>query len=223
AFGISLHYAVQPKPEGLAQAFVIGRDFVGSDSVALALGDNVFYGHGLPDQLQHAAERTSGATVFGYWVNDPERYGVVEFAPDGRVLGIEEKPAVPRSHYAVVGIYFYDNRVLDIAGNLAPSPRGELEITDVNRAYLETGDLRVELLGRGVAWLDTGTHQSLLQAQTFVEAIQERQGLKIACLEEIAFRQGWITRSELEGLAADLGKSGYGDYLLRIAHESGAG
>jgi glucose-1-phosphate thymidylyltransferase len=222
-FGISLQYAVQPKPEGLAQAFVIGRDFVGSDSVSLALGDNVFYGHGLPEQLQHAAARKSGATVFGYWVNDPERYGVVEFAPDGRVLGIEEKPEKPRSHYAVVGIYFYDNRVLDIAANLAPSQRGELEITDVNRTYLEAGDLSVELLGRGVAWLDTGTHQSLLQAQTFVEAIQERQGLKVACLEEVAFRQGWIDANKLEALAADLGKSGYGEYLLRIARESNMG
>jgi glucose-1-phosphate thymidylyltransferase len=222
-FGISLQYAVQPKPEGLAQAFVIGRDFVGSDSVSLALGDNVFYGHGLPEQLQRAAERESGATVFGYWVNDPERYGVVEFAPDGKVLGIEEKPEKPRSHYAVVGIYFYDNRVLDIAASLAPSPRGELEITDVNRIYLEAGDLSVELLGRGVAWLDTGTHQSLLQAQTFVEAIQERQGLKVACLEEVAFRQGWIDANELEALAADLGKSGYGEYLLRIAREGKMG
>jgi glucose-1-phosphate thymidylyltransferase len=220
AFGISLRYAVQPKPEGLAQAFVIGRDFVGSDSVSLALGDNVFYGHGLPDQLRHAAGRESGATVFGYWVNDPERYGVVEFAPDGTVLSIEEKPEEPRSRYAVVGIYFYDNKVLDIAASLAPSPRGELEITDVNRTYLEAGNLRVELLGRGIAWLDTGTHQSLLQAQTFVEAIQERQGLKVACLEEIAFRQGWLGAADLEALAADLRQSGYGEYLLRIAHES---
>ena len=220
AFGISLRYAVQPKPEGLAQAFVIGRDFVGSDSVSLALGDNVFYGHGLPDQLRHAAGRESGATVFGYWVNDPERYGVVEFAPDGTVLSIEEKPEEPRSRYAVVGIYFYDNKVLDIAASLAPSPRGELEITDVNRTYLEAGNLRVELLGRGIAWLDTGTHQSLLQAQTFVEAIQERQGLKVACLEEIAFRQGWLGAADLEALAADLRQSGYGEYLLRIAQES---
>ena len=220
AFGISLRYAVQPKPEGLAQAFVIGRDFVGSDSVSLALGDNVFYGHGLPDQLRHAAGRESGATVFGYWVNDPERYGVVEFAQDGTVLSIEEKPEEPRSRYAVVGIYFYDNKVLDIAASLAPSPRGELEITDVNRTYLEAGNLRVELLGRGIAWLDTGTHQSLLQAQTFVEAIQERQGLKVACLEEIAFRQGWLGAADLEALAADLRQSGYGEYLLRIAHES---
>ncbi len=220
AFGISIQYAVQPEPNGLAQAFVIGRDFIGSDGVSLALGDNVFYGHGLPEQLRRAAAREEGATVFGYWVSDPERYGVVEFAPDGTVLGIEEKPEHPRSQYAVVGIYFYDNRVVDIAANLEPSARGEYEITDVNKAYLETGDLRVELLGRGVAWLDTGTHQSLLQAQTFVEAIQERQGLKVACLEEIAFRQGWISADELVKQGEALGKSGYGQYLLRIASEA---
>jgi len=219
AIGISISYAVQPRPEGLAQAFVIGREFVGGDRVALALGDNVFYGHGLPSQLRSAAARERGATVFGYWVRDPERYGVVEFDPDGRVLGIEEKPDQPRSPYAVVGIYFYDNDVLEIAAGLAPSPRGELEITDVNRAYLERGDLHVELLGRGVAWLDTGTHQSLLQAQTFVEAIQERQGLKVSCIEEIAFRNGWIDRAALEKLGAEMGKSGYGEYLLRIARE----
>jgi glucose-1-phosphate thymidylyltransferase len=219
AIGLDISYAVQPSPDGLAQAFVIGRDFVGGDRVALALGDNVFYGHGLPDQLQSAAAREQGATVFGYWVRDPERYGVVEFAPDGRVLGIEEKPANPRSQYAVVGIYFYDNDVLDIAAELEPSPRGELEITDVNRTYLERDTLQVELLGRGVAWLDTGTHQSLLQAQTFVEAIQERQGLKVACIEEIAFRNGWIDREALEKLGSELGKSGYGEYLLRIANE----
>jgi len=219
AVGMSLSYAEQPRPEGLAQAFLIGREFVGNDRVALALGDNVFYGHGLPDQLQRAAQREQGATVFGYWVRDPERYGVVEFAPDGRVLGIEEKPAEPRSQYAVVGIYFYDNDVLDIAAGLAPSPRGELEITDVNLAYLERGALHVELLGRGVAWLDTGTHQSLLQAQTFVEAIQERQGLKVSCIEEIAYRNGWIDRAALEKLGTAMGKSGYGEYLLQIAHE----
>jgi glucose-1-phosphate thymidylyltransferase len=219
AIGIDISYAVQPRPEGLAQAFLIGREFVGDDRVALALGDNVFYGHGLPATLRRAAERESGATVFGYWVRDPERYGVVEFADDGRVLGIEEKPEKPRSQYAVVGIYFYDNAVLDIAAGLSPSPRGELEITDVNRAYLEEGSLQVELLGRGVAWLDTGTHQSLLQAQTFVEAIQERQGLKVSCIEEIAFRNGWIDRQALERLGAEMGKSGYGEYLLRIARE----
>ncbi len=219
AIGVSLSYAVQPRPEGLAQAFVIGRKFVGNDRVALALGDNIFYGHGLPAQLQQAAEREQGATVFGYWVRDPERYGVVEFAPDGRVLGIEEKPAKPRSQYAVVGIYFYDNDVIDIAAGLEPSPRSELEITDVNRVYLKRRTLHVEVLGRGVAWLDTGTHQSLLQAQTFVEAIQERQGLKISCIEEIAFRNGWIDRSALEKLGAEMGKSGYGEYLLQIARE----
>lgn len=219
--GISVAYAVQPRPEGLAQAFILGREFVGRDAVSLALGDNVFFGHGFPDQLKAAARRPSGATVFGYWVRDPERYGVVEFAPDGRVLGIEEKPEKPRSHYAVVGIYFYDNRVLDIAAGLEPSERGELEITDVNRVYLESGELRVEILGRGVAWLDTGTHASLLQAQTFVEAIQERQGLKVACIEEIAFRSGWIDAEQLERLSAELGRSGYGEYLASLAREGG--
>ena len=219
--GISVRYAVQPQPQGLAQAFMIGRDFVGRDSVSLALGDNVFFGHGFPDQLKLAAKRSAGATVFGYWVRDPERYGVVEFAPGGRVLGIEEKPEKPRSHYAVVGIYFYDNRVLDIAAGLEPSERGEFEITDVNRVYLDEGSLRVEILGRGVAWLDTGTHASLLQAQTFVEAIQERQGLKVACIEEIAYRNGWIDTEQLERLAAELGKSGYGDYLRDLAQENG--
>jgi glucose-1-phosphate thymidylyltransferase len=218
-FGISLQYAVQPRPEGLAQAFLIGRDFVGRESVSLALGDNVFYGHGLGEVLRRAAGRNSGATVFGYWVRDPERYGVVEFAADGRVISIEEKPARPRSHYAVTGIYFYDNRVLDIAAGLRPSARGELEITDVNLAYLESQELRVELLGRGVAWLDTGTHESLLEACTFVETIQNRQGLKIACLEEIAWRQGWLEREDLERIGAAMQKSSYGDYLLQIARE----
>jgi glucose-1-phosphate thymidylyltransferase len=187
--------------------------------VALALGDNVFYGHGLPDQLRRAAERESGATVFGYWVRDPERYGVVEFAADGSVVGIEEKPARPRSHYAVTGIYFYDNRVLEIAAGLKPSARGELEITDVNLAYLARGELRVELMGRGVAWLDTGTHEALLEASNFVEAIQNRQGLKIACLEEIAFHQGWIGRDDLARLGREMKNSSYGEYLLRIARE----
>jgi glucose-1-phosphate thymidylyltransferase len=218
-FGISVQYAVQPKPEGLAQAFLIGRDFVGSSSVSLALGDNVFYGHGLGEVLRRAAGRNSGATVFGYWVRDPQRYGVVEFAADGTVLSIEEKPSKPRSHYAVTGIYFYDNRVLDIAAGLRPSARGELEITDVNLAYLESRDLRVELLGRGVAWLDTGTHESLLEACTFVETIQNRQGLKIACLEEIAWRQGWISRDDLERIGGAMKSSSYGDYLLQIARE----
>jgi glucose-1-phosphate thymidylyltransferase len=218
--GISIAYAEQPRPEGLAQAFRIGRGFVGRDPVCLALGDNVFFGHGFSDQLRRAAAQASGATVFGYWVRDPERYGVVEFADDGTVLGIEEKPAVPRSNYAVTGIYFYDNRVLDIAADLRPSARGELEITDVNLAYLAKGELRVELLGRGVAWLDTGTHESLLQASMFVEAIQNRQGLKVACVEEIAFHQGWIGREDLEGMGREMGKSSYADYLKLIARET---
>jgi glucose-1-phosphate thymidylyltransferase len=218
-FGISVQYAVQPKPEGLAQAFLIGRDFVGSGPISLALGDNVFYGHGLGEVLGRAATRDAGSTVFGYWVRDPERYGVVEFAADGKVLSIEEKPTRPRSHYAVTGIYFYDNRVLDIAAGLRPSARGELEITDVNLAYLESQELRVELLGRGVAWLDTGTHESLLEASMFVETIQNRQGLKIACLEEIAWRQGWIDRDDLERIGSAMKNSSYGDYLLQIARE----
>ncbi len=217
--GVEIRYAVQPRPGGLAEAFLIGRDFVGGDAVALALGDNIFYGHGLVDVLQRAAEAGSGATVFGYWVRDPQRYGVVEFSNDGTVLGIEEKPAQPRSNYAVTGIYFYDNRVLDIAASLKPSARGELEITDVNLAYLKSGELRVELLGRGVAWLDTGTHESLLQACTFVETIQERQGLKIACLEEIAYHKRYITRDDLLRLGTAMKSSTYGDYLLRIARD----
>ncbi len=217
--GLEIEYAEQPRPEGLAQAFLIGRDFVGGDRVALALGDNFFHGHGLPDMLQRAAKRESGATVFGYWVRNPGRYGVVEFSEDRRVVGIEEKPASPRSHYAVTGIYFYDNRVLDIAAGLEPSPRGELEITDVNLVYLKAGDLHVELLGRGVAWLDTGTHESLMQACNFVETIQERQGLKIACLEEIAFRNGTISREELRRFGKELGNSTYGEYLLAVADE----
>ena len=216
-FGLSLSYAEQPRPEGLAQAFLIGRDFVGRDRVALALGDNVFFGHGFPEVLERAATRSSGATVFGYRVNDPGRYGVVEFDATGRAIGIEEKPAQPRSPYAVTGLYFYDNRVLEIARGVKPSARGELEITDVNRAYLEAGALHVEVLGRGVAWLDTGTNHSLLLAQTFVEAVQERQGLKIACLEEIAFRKGWIAREMLAALGAEMKNSSYGEYLCRIA------
>ena len=215
--GLVISYAEQPRPEGLAQAFLLGRDFVRNDRVALALGDNVFFGAGFPEILERAAARSSGATVFGYRVNDPGRYGVVEFDATGRAVGIEEKPIAPRSHYAVTGLYFYDNRVLEIARRIKPSARGELEITDVNRAYLETGDLRVEVLGRGVAWLDTGTYQSLLLAQTFVEAIQERQGLKIACVEEIAFRKGWISRDALAALGAEMKNSSYGDYLRRIA------
>jgi len=218
-FGLDLSYAVQPRPEGIAQAFLVGREFLGSERVALALGDNVFYGHGFPEILERAAERESGGTIFGYWVRDPERYGVVEFDDQGRAIGIEEKPAVPRSHYAVTGLYFYDERVVEIAASLAPSDRGELEITDVNRAYLREDRLGVEILGRGVAWLDTGTHESLLQACNFIHAVQERQGLKIACPEEIAFRQGWISREELERQAGRLRKNPYGEYLARLAKD----
>ncbi len=219
-FGLEIRYAEQPRPEGIAQAFQIGRDFVGSDRVALSLGDNVFYGHGVPASLRCAAQREQGATVFGYWVNDPERYGVVEFDANHEVVGIEEKPEKPRSHYAITGIYFYDNRVLEIAAGLKPSARNELEITDVNLEYLRAGDLHVELLGRGVAWLDTGTNESLLQASNFVETIQERQGLKIACLEEIAFRQGYIDRDELARQGERMRNSSYGAYLLRLAEEN---
>jgi len=216
-WGISLSYAPQPRPEGLAQAFIIGRPFVGSDRVALALGDNIFYGHGLPDQLRSAARQETGATVFAYRVRDPERYGVVQFSTDGRVIGLEEKPSAPKSHHAVTGLYFYDNQVLDIAGQLRPSARGELEITDVNLAYLARSQLRVELLGRGIAWLDTGTHASLLAAATFIEAIETRQGLKVCCPEEVAYRAGFIDTEQLSQLAARLGPSGYGAYLLEIA------
>ncbi len=219
-FGLEIRYAEQPRPEGIAQAFQIGRDFVGSDRVALALGDNVFYGHGVPASLRNAVQRERGATVFGYWVKDPERYGVVEFDANHEVVGIEEKPEKPCSNYAITGIYFYDNRVLEIAAGLKPSARGELEITDVNLEYLRCGDLHVELFGRGVAWLDTGTNESLLQASNFVETIQERQGLKIACLEEIAFRQGYIDRDELAKLGEQMGKSSYSAYLLQLAKEN---
>ena len=219
AVGLSLRYAAQPRPEGLAQAFLIGREFVGRDRVALALGDNVFYGHGFPDLLERAAARPTGATVFGYWVKDPERYGVVEFDSAGRAVGLEEKPRVPRSHYAVTGLYFYDNLVLEVAAGLRPSARGELEITDVNLAYLRAGELRVELLGRGIAWLDTGTHESLHQAANFIQAIQDRQGLEVACLEEIAFRKGWIAREDLLRLAQELRNNEYGSYLARLAKE----
>jgi len=216
AWGLALDYAEQPRPEGLAQAFLIGRDFIGGDRSCLVLGDNVFYGHGLPEHLHLAAARETGATIFGYIVRDPERYGVVELDAEGRARSIEEKPKAPRSNVAVTGLYFYDADVVDIAAGLRPSARGELEITDVNRAYLDRGDLHVERLGRGFAWLDTGTHDALLQASVFIQTIEERQGLKIACPEEIAFRQGWISVDELEALAAPLRASGYGKYLLGL-------
>jgi glucose-1-phosphate thymidylyltransferase len=218
--GLHIEYAVQPSPDGLAQAFIIGRDFVGRSTVALALGDNIFFGHGFPDVLRSVATRESGATVFGYLVRDPERYGVVEFDDGGRAVSIEEKPAHPRSSYAVTGLYFYDNRVLDVAADLRPSPRGELEITDVNRNYLERGELSVERLGRGIAWLDTGTHESLLQASHFVQTIEERQGLMICCVEEIAFRMGYITAADVERIAAPMRKNTYGQYLLRMLEHS---
>jgi glucose-1-phosphate thymidylyltransferase len=214
--GLRLSYAEQARPEGLAQSFLIGADFIGSDRVALVLGDNIFYGHGLGEMVQRAADREHGATVFGYYVKDPERYGVVEFGADMRVTGIEEKPAQPRSHYAVTGLYFYDNTVIDIARGLRPSARGELEITDVNRAYLERGDLRLELMGRGMAWLDTGTHESLQEAASFVETIEKRQGLKVACPEEVAYRMGFIDREALARLAEPLRGSSYGDYLAAL-------
>ena len=218
--GLSIQYAPQPSPDGLAQAFVIGREFVGGDSVCLILGDNIFFGEGLPAMLRQAASLKSGAQVFGYPVQDPERYGVVEFDAAGRAVSLEEKPSKPRSQYAVTGLYFYDNDVLEIAAGLKPSPRGELEITDVNRIYLERGKLSVERLGRGIAWLDTGTHESLLQASEFVHVIESRQGFKIACLEEIAFRQGYIDAAALAVLSAPLAKSAYGKYLLKIAAET---
>ncbi len=219
--GAALDYAVQPAPEGIAQAFVIGRDFVGGDRVALALGDNIFYGHGLPEHLRRAAAREDGATVFGYWVRDPERYGVVDFDAEGRAADIEEKPARPKSRYAVTGLYFYDNGVLDIAAALTPSARGELEITDVNRAYLARGELHVELLGRGFAWLDTGTHAALVDASAFVRSLEERQGLRISCPEEIAWRQGWLSDDELAAAGARFDKSGYGEYLLSLLDRRG--
>jgi glucose-1-phosphate thymidylyltransferase len=215
-WGLRLDYAVQPSPDGLAQAFIIGREFVASSSCALVLGDNLFYGHDLSATLQRAATRESGAVIFGYHVHNPQAYGVVEFDHQGRAVSIEEKPAVPRSNYAVTGLYFYDNRVLDVARELRPSARGELEITDVNSWYLRRGQLEVELLGRGTAWLDTGTHDALLQASLFVQTIEQRQGLKIACPEEIAFRMGYIDAGQVERLAEPLRKSAYGEYLLRM-------
>lgn len=218
-WGLRLSYAVQPNPGGLAQAFIIGRAFVGGDSCCLILGDNIFYGQDLPIRLQRAAQKTSGATVFAYPVQDPERYGVVQFDAEGRAIGLEEKPARPKSRYAVTGLYFYDNQVVDIAASLKPSARGELEITDVNRRYLEMGQLDVVTLGRGFAWLDTGTHESLLEASQFIAIIERRQFFKVACPEEIAYRMGYITAAELEALARPLAKVGYGDYLLRILED----
>jgi glucose-1-phosphate thymidylyltransferase len=218
-WGLELSYAVQPAPQGLAQAFIIGRDFVGKDCSALILGDNIFYGHDLGGMVQQAARKSEGATVFAYPVQDPQRYGVVEFDATGRPISLEEKPAQPKSRYAVTGLYFYDNRVLDMAASLRPSARGELEITDVNRRYLDMGRLDVVVMGRGYAWLDTGTHESLLEASQFIETIERRQGLKIACPEEIALRMGYITAGDVEALAQPLRKNSYGQYLLRILHE----
>jgi glucose-1-phosphate thymidylyltransferase len=215
-WGINLTYAVQPSPDGLAQAFIIGRDFVGNDPSALILGDNIYYGHAFDQQLRQASECAKGSTVFAYHVQDPERYGVVEFNSERQAVSIEEKPLVPKSNYAVTGLYFYDNQVCDIAASIQPSARGELEITDVNRTYLARGELNVELMGRGMAWLDTGTHESLLEAGQFIATIENRQGLKIACPEEIAFRKGYIDAAQLERLAEPLKKNGYGRYLLRI-------
>ncbi|KOP71890.1 glucose-1-phosphate thymidylyltransferase [Bacillus sp. FJAT-21945] len=216
--GIKLSYEVQPTPDGLAQAFIIGEKFIGKDSVALILGDNIFYGQGFTSMLEKAAKRDSGSTVFGYNVKDPERFGVVEFDDSGKVISIEEKPEKPKSSYAITGLYFYDNRVIEIAKSIKPSARGELEITDINKAYLEFGELNVELLGRGFAWLDTGTHESLLEASTFIETIESRQSLKVACLEEIAFRKGYISREQLLNLAEPLKKNGYGKYLIELAN-----
>jgi glucose-1-phosphate thymidylyltransferase len=215
-WGMNIQYAVQPKPDGLAQAFVIGKDFVGNDPSALVLGDNIFYGHDLVKQLHSANDRVDGATVFAYHVHDPERYGVVEFDANQRALSIDEKPAVPKSNYAVTGLYFYDNNVCSIAADIQPSARGELEITDVNKAYLSRGQLDVEIMGRGYAWLDTGTHDSLLEAAHFIATLQKRQGLQVACPEEIAFHQGWIDAEALVKLAAPLRKNGYGQYLMNL-------
>jgi len=219
-FGIRLSYAVQPSPDGLAQAFVIGEEFIGDDSVCLVLGDNIFYGQGFSSMLRQAAQRKKGATVFGYQVKDPERFGVVAFDGDKRAISIEEKPLRPKSHYAVTGLYFYDNDVVAMAKQVQPSARGELEITSINRAYLKRGDLNVELLGRGFAWLDTGTHESLLEAAHFVETIEKRQGYKVACLEEIALYNGWLTTDDLQRISQSLSKNSYGQYLLSLAKES---
>ena len=218
-FGVRFSYAEQPSPDGLAQAFLIGEQFIGEDPVCLILGDNIFHGQHFSEQLARAAAHPSGASVFGYWVKDPERFGVVEFDAQGRALSIEEKPAKPKSHYAVTGLYFYDNDVIEIAKAVKPSARGELEITDVNNAYLQRGDLRVERFGRGFAWLDTGTHDSLLEASQYVQTIEHRQGLKVACLEEVAFHNGWIDREQLLSQAQAFGKTGYGQYLFSLAEE----
>lgn len=218
-WGINVQYAVQPRPEGLAQAFVIGREFVGRSPVALALGDNIFYGEGFPATVQRAAARDAGATVFAYQVKDPERYGVVAFDGDGRAISLEEKPKAPKSNFAVTGLYFYDARVVDVAADLKPSARGELEITDVNRQYLEWGALGVEILGRGMAWLDTGTHEAMLQASTFIQVIEERQGLKVACPEEVAYRMGFIDAEEVRRAGEQMAKNEYGQYLLRMLQD----
>ena len=219
-WGIELSYAVQPKPEGLAQAFIIGKDFIDGDSVSLILGDNIFYGHGLRAQLRNAAQKTEAATVFAYHVNDPERYGVVHFDENGQALGIEEKPVEPKSNYAVTGLYFYDSRVVEMASELKPSARGELEITDINQRYLDAGALQVEVMGRGAAWLDTGTHDSLIEAAQFVQIIEHRQGLKICCPEEVAYQSGYIDVDHVRRLADKLGKSGYGDYLRGMLEDT---
>ena len=218
-FGVNFSYAEQPSPDGLAQAFLIGEEFIGDDSVCLILGDNIFHGQHFTEMLQRASAQEKGATVFGYWVKDPERFGVIDFDETGKALSIEEKPAKPKSSYAVTGLYFYDNDVVEIAKSIKPSPRGELEITDVNNAYLERGDLNVERFGRGFAWLDTGTHDSLLEASQYVQTIEHRQGLKVACLEEIAYQHKWIDREQLLRRADALGKTGYGQYLFKLAGE----
>ena len=218
-WGVRFEYAVQPRPEGIAQAFLIARQFVGRANVALALGDNIFYGHGLHELLHRAIARHNGATVFGYWVKDPERYGVVEFDAAGRPVSLEEKPAQPKSSYAITGLYFYDNRVFDLAAHLAPSERGELEITDLNRKYLVTGELHVEKMGRGIAWLDTGTHDALMQAASFIQTIEERQGLQVACLEEIAWRMGYIGKDDVMRIADSMANSKYGQYLFRVLEQ----
>jgi len=218
-WGISIHYAVQPSPDGLAQAFTIGRDFVADQPSCLILGDNIFYGHGLTEAMQRAVARNEGATVFGYWVRDPERYGVAEFDDGGRVIGLEEKPRAPKSHWAVTGLYFYDARVCDYAAALKRSARGEFEITDLNRCYLDEGALMLERLGRGYAWLDTGTHESLVEASNYIETIENRQGLKVCCPEEIAYQQGWIDAAQVQRLAEPLAKNGYGRYLLQLIEQ----